>query len=709
MKGRAGLTVIVVALFLVACGGRQPLVRSQILPTSISVTPSNMSYQLGASQQFQAIEKYSDGSTKNVTESVTWSSSNTSVATISNSTGSYGVTTMVGSGSATITASVGSMQGSSPITVTSSVTISVSPIFASVTVTHQTAAFTSTVTGAANSAVTWAVDDVAGGDSTIGTISNSGIYKPPDTKGFHTITATSQADLGKTAAAQVAVSDNPGVYTRGYDNAHTSQNSDEIVLTPQNVNANQFGKLFSYQVDGGVYAQPLYVANVNVTGMDYRNIVYVATTNDTVYAFDADDSAVGTIWKSSLIDSSSGETPVPCAEETEACDFYGPEIGITGTPVIDSQTGTLFVSAFSEINGTYFHKLHALDIATGEEKPGSPITIQGSTSGAGQGGDGTTVTFDPYYHLQRPSLLLANGLVYVGFASFGDQPPYHGWLFAYDAETLSQAAIFNPTPDGYSGAIWQSGAGPAADASGNIYIMTGNGDFNVDTGGRDYGDSFVKLTPQLSVEDYFTPFNQAWMDENDVDLGSGGPVLLPDQSGPYPHLLIGGGKQGVIYLLNRDDMGHYNSTDDNQIVQYVVDQAGRLHSSAAYWNGGLYFEGWTFPLTMFTINSGVLSSAPVSQGQYVSLFPGATPAVSANKDQAGIVWTVDPGSVSTDPAVLRAYDATDVSVEIYDSNQASNGRDVPGPTMKFQVPTVVNGKVYIATNGELDVYGLLPQ
>lgn len=709
MKPGKKIALLIVILFLIACGRNAPPVPPQPSLKSILITPSSGTYQLPATQQFTAKGQYSDGTTKDITGEVKWYSSDISVATISNSAGSQGMATMVGSGRDVISADSGSLQSSVTIGVTSSVTVSVSPSFASVTVSHQTEQFTVVVQGTSDNGVVWSVDGIHGGNTMDGIISDSGVYTPPSTEGLHTITATSDIDISKSASATVAVMGDPGVFTRNYNTARTSQNTDEIVLTPQNVNSKQFGKLFSYTVDGGIYAQPLYVANVKLADNTYHNIIYVATINDTVYAFDADNPSVGLIWKRRLVDASNGEVPVPCAD-VNACGFYGPEVGITGTPVIDPATGTLYVDAFSEANGKYYQKLHALDIATGDEKPGSPVAIEGSVPGTGQGGNGATVTFNPYYQLQRPALLLANGMIYIGFASYGDIPPFHGWLFAYDVETLKQVAIFNTTPDGEDGGIWQSGNGPAADSSGNVYIMTGNGDFNANsTGGRDYGDSFVKLSPGLSVQDYFTPCDQAILNENDVDLGSGGPVLLPDQSGQYPHLLIGGGKAGVLYLLNRDNLGKYNSTDNSQIVQSVSGQITSLFGNAAYWNGNLYFQSSSDYLKMFSLKNGVLSTTPVSQGQYVTQFPGLTPAVSANGNQNGIVWTQETALSFNEPAILRAYNATDLSTELYDSDQAANGRDLAGLTMKFQIPTVVNGKVYVATNGELDVYGLLPQ
>lgn len=703
MKPWRWLVVFSFVCLLFACGGDGPVRLSSII-----IAPSGASYKLFATQQFTATGKYTDGSSRDMTRSVTWRSSDASVVAIGDSVGNKGMATMERSGSVTITATEDSIQGLTAVSVTSPVQISVAPAFATLTVT-QNAAFTATVLGTTNAAVTWAVDGVPGGSPGTGTISSSGVYTPPDTKGIHTITVTSQADLGKSASAQVAISDNPGIFTRNYNNASTCQNIDEIVLSPQSVNVARFGKLFAYQVDGELYAQPLYVANVKLPDGSYHNIVYVATTNDTVYAFDADNPAVGIIWTKRLVDSAAGETPVQCAEIPGACSVMDPAVGIVGTPVIDPQSGTMYVATLSEIGGTYFHKLHALDITTGDEKLGGPVTIQGSVQGAGSGGDGTTIEFDSFQHLQRPGLLLANGNVYVGFGSYGDVPPYHGWLFAYDAKTLANVATFNASPDGYDGPIWQSGAAPAADAAGNIYVITGNGDFNADApGGRDYGDSVIRLSPLLAVEDYFTPSDQSSLDADDDDLGAGGPLLLPDQSGPHPHLLIGGGKTGTLYVLDRDALGGYNSAADSQVVEAIPDETGNIFSNPAYWNGNIYIQGWNSPLALFTVTDGMPSRYPVARGDYTSPFPGATPAVSANGAQGGIVWTLEPGAASSDSMVLRAYDANDISVELYDSNQAANNRDTPGPRMKFQVPVVVNGKVYVATQGQLDVYGLLP-
>jgi hypothetical protein len=702
--------LVIIALLgsgLGGCGGSAPVGPAPVTLRSIAVTPAGGTYQLPATEQFTATGRYSDASTKDLTQSVTWSSSDTSVATIGDSGSSKGMSTMVGSGSAMITAALGSIQNSTNISVSSSVTVSLSPTFASLTVTHQTQTFVAAIQGTTNSAVTWLVDGVAGGNSDTGIISDMGIYTPPGTKGPHTIAVTTQADLGKTASAKVIVMDNPGVFTRHYDNARTGQNINEIVLTPQNVNMQHFGKLFSYGADGAIYAQPLYVANVNIPSKGYHNVLYVATTNDTLYAFDADNQSVGILWQKSLVNGSAGETAVPCGDLPYFCGF-APTVGITGTPVIDPDTGTLYVATFSKQSGSYYHKLHALDIITGAEKFGGPVALEASVAGIGDGGDGTTVPFDAVQHLQRPALLLANGNIYIAFASYEDTAPYHGWVFAYNATTLQQVAVFNATPDGYDGGIWQSGGGLAADASGNIYLATGNGDFNANTtGGRDYGDSIIKLSPSLSVLDYFTAYNQATLDVNDQDLGAGGILLLPDQSGPHPHLAVEDGKPGEIYVVDRDNLGHFNAVDDSQIVQSMPGATGAVLSSPAYWDGHFYIsDGGAVTIKRFDVNNGLLSTSP-----QVRLIPRPALglAVSANGNQDGILWATQRqlSSVSTSP-LLAAYDANDLSTEFYDSNQAGT-RDVPGVAASFQPPLVINGKVYVSTKGEVDVYGLLPQ
>jgi len=499
------------------------------------------------------------------------------------------------------------------------------------------------------------------------------------------------------------------ILTYHNDNLRTGQNLLETVLTPQNVGSTKFAKLFSYPVDGAIYGQPLFAKHLQTKSLGVRNVVYVVTEHDSVYAFDADHEAPGTLWQVSFIGSSLGANSVPCADEPEACDFMGTEIGITSTPVIDPSTGTLYVCAFTKESGSYVYRLHALDLATGAEKFGGPIMIQGSFSGTEGGTKQNTLSFSAHEHIQRSALLLTNGVIYIAFASFGDVLPFHGWMFGYNAQTLQPQGVFNVTPDGTAGGIWESGNGPAADSNGNIYLVTSNGTFDADTGGRNYGDSFVTIKPgngQLSVADFFTPFNQGILGANDRDLGAGGPVLLPDQDDPHSHLMLGGGKEGTLYLVDRDNMGHYRSSDNNQIVQSIVGAVGEIFSSPAFWEGNVYVGGFIEPLKVFSLSHDMLSTAPVSQSANLFGYPGTTPAISANGSHDGIVWAVENAAFSSQlPAVLHAYDATDLSHELYNSQQVAS-RDKLPKGVGFGVPTVANGKVYVGTISELAVFGL---
>ena len=510
----------------------------------------------------------------------------------------------------------------------------------------------------------------------------------------------------------------PNVLTYHNDLARTGQYLNETVLTAANVNTNSFGKLFTYPVDGYFYAQPLYMAGVSIPGKGTHNVVFVATEHDSVYAFDADSNQgdnAAPLWHVSFIDPAAGITAMPLSD-LGLNDFTVPEIGITGTPVIDPTTGSLFLVAKTKERNvgstSYFQRLHALDLGTGTEKFGGPVDIRASVPGTGPGSDGAGhVAFDPFYEFQRPGLLLQNGVVYIAFASAGDVGPYHGWVIGYDAHTLQQIRAFNDTPDGYEAGIWMSGAAPAADAAGHIYCMTGNGKFDADAGGLDFGDSFLKLTPAggvLVVTDYFTPYNQALLDANDGDLGSGAPLLLPDSAGSdaHPHLLIGCGKEGIIYLLDRDRMGHYNPTDNSQIVQSVNLAAATL-SMPAYFNNWIYYLGINDVLKAFSISNGLMWSFPVSRSNDRFGFPGATPSISANGTDDAIVWVIQADAYATGgPAVLRAYNATNLAEALFSSSDVGT-RDRLGPAQKFAVPTIANGKVYVGTGFGLSVFGNL--
>jgi hypothetical protein len=495
-----------------------------------------------------------------------------------------------------------------------------------------------------------------------------------------------------------------GVLTYHNDNARTGANLTETVLTPANVNSAQFGKLHSYALDGVVYAQPLYVRDVDIHMHGRHNVVVVATEHDSIYAFDADGKSQDPVWKASFADTAAGVNSVSLP--------YGitSEMGITGTPVIDANTGTLYAVTFTDENGKMLYRLRALDITSGTEMVKGGTIIQASTRGTGDGNDGHgNVVFNPLQHLQRPGLLLSNGVVYIAFGSFWDLTPYHGWLLGYDAKTLQQESVFNVTPNGSAGSIWMSGGAPAADESGNIFIATANGTFDADSGGVDFGQSVLKLGPVaggLTIRDYFTPYNYSHLNDLDLDLGSGGIILVPNQgTAPTQELLITGGKDASLYMTDRVSLGKFHQ-DGNQIVQSFPFGGGML-CTPAYWQNRLYFQQAYDLLRAYSLNNGVLS--PASNSAAPSLYGGATPVVSANGNSNGIVWVEHTNAVQPeDSAILLAYDASDLSHELYDSTQAGN-RDMPGPAQgtRFTVPTVFNGKVYLVSGSELDIFGLL--
>jgi hypothetical protein len=502
------------------------------------------------------------------------------------------------------------------------------------------------------------------------------------------------------------------VLTQHNDNARTGLNTNETVLTPANVSSTNFGQLFTQSVDGFVYAQPLVMTNVAIPGKGIHNVVFVATEHDSVYAFDADNDSGGNVlplWHTSFINPAAGVTSVPSADIN--CTDLLPEIGITSTPVIDPVSGTIYVEAKTEevTNGvmTFFHRLHALDVATGAEKFGGPVAIQTSVPGNGDGNDGAgNVPFDPMMHMNRPGLLLSKGVVYLGYASHCDNGPYHGWLIGYDAQTLAFSNVFNTTPNGGLGGIWQSGNGPAADTNGNIFVMTGNGTFDSTTN-NDYGDSFLKISTSngLQLADYFTPSNQDDLNSGDVDLGSAGPMLLPDSIGSvaHRHLLVSGSKAGTIYLVDRDSMGGFDPVNDN-IVEELPNAVGGSWSSPAYFNNTIYYLGSGDVLNAFPISQAFISPTPSAQGPDSFGFPGATPSISASGTNNGIVWVIQTDAFGNNgPAILHAYDATNVALELYDSDNVNQD---PGGAVKFAVPTIANGKVYTGAQYTLAVYGL---
>ncbi len=552
------------------------------------------------------------------------------------------------------------------------------------------------------------------------------------------------------------------VWTYHNDNARTGQNLDETALTPATVNKNGFGKLFTQAVDGYVYAQPLYRRGVAVGGKGTHNVVFVATEHDSVYAFDADSSAgpnANPLWHLSFINPAMGLTTVP------SNDLAGPgrgdivpEVGITGTPVIDVTAGTLYVVAKTKqvVGGQnhYVQRLHALDVGTGAEKFGGPALlaetiadlnqsphsfqfVSGPTvPGSGESNDGQRHVFlNALQENQRSGLALVNGVVYVAWAGHNDLPPFHGWVAGYDARTLKLVGVFNTTPNAVSmpvtppgglagGGVWQAGGAPAADDQGALYFTTGNGMFS--PAQENFGDSVLKLSLRngnLTLADFFTPFDQAEREDQDTDLGSGGVLLLPDQPAPHPHLLVTAGKGrklgSTIYLLDRDNLGKFHPGSDSQIVQSLPGAIGLkgpagdtgdngAFCTPAYFNNRVYYLGTGDVLKAFEVKGGKLSDAPVS-GNQIFPGPGATPSISANGSSNGIVWVLQsfkfpPGNHR--PAVLHAYDASDLTNELYNSNMAGT-RDQLGANVKFTVPTVANGRVYVGTQSAVTVFGLL--
>jgi hypothetical protein len=465
--------------------------------------------------------------------------------------------------------------------------------------------------------------------------------------------------------------------------------------------------LFTFSLDDQSFTQPLYVSNVPIPGVGQRNAIYVGTEKNTMYAFDADGKTTNPYWKKSLMPT--GATWVDGNKTGGIGGPIQPNVGITGTPVIDGSTGTLYVVSVTQEGNNQVHRLHALDITNGNEKFGGPVPITATVPGTGAGSNNGQITFDPVLELQRSALTLVNGVVYIAWASYQDFGNYHGWVMGYDASTLNQVRVWNATPDGQQGGIWMSGAPIAADSSGNLYLVTGNGTFDVNNGGEDYGDSIVKLTPNGSgfmVSDYFTPFDQANLSLNDIDLGSSGVTLLLNQAGSAGNLGINAGKAGKIYLVDLDQMGKFHQGSDSQIVQSIPGAIGSQSSdndygTAVYWNGNVYYCGNGDKVKQFQLSNGKLSTSPIEVSTHSYGYPGANMSISSNGNSNGILWVIEASGQN----VLHAYDATDVGTELYNTTQAG-GRDQFGTAIRFTAPTIMNGKVYVAGQN-LTIFGLL--
>jgi hypothetical protein len=712
----SGLSFMLVVSLLVAiasnsCGGL--VSSSSAPPVVITLSPASAQPFAGTTVAFTATVQNAGSS------AVNWQvnaiqSGNPTVGTISDSGVFTAPDIVPNPPTVTVTAVLKSdptKSASSSVTIQSQSSIhgplSLSPGLSSVT-TSQSLQMQVTTTGVNNNQVDWAVDGFASGNLITGTITATGLYSPPSTAGSHLILATLKLNVNSIGSARVEVTDIAGTLTWRNDNLRSGQNTRELALAPSTVNSSTFGKLFSCALDAYPYAQPLYVPNLHIPGAGMRNVIVVATAKDTVFAFDADAIPCVQLWRTSLIPA--GQEAVPTPNFDIPTDDIAPFIGITGTPVIDATSGTIYVVAETRtpsLNAVYDQRLYALDLATGQPKI-EPAGIEFLSD--------SSQIFNLLLENQRAALLLDNGHVYIAFGSHHGLGNYHGWLFSYDASTLQQSSVFNVTPMSLYGGIWQSGGGPSADSNHNVYVTTGNGPFDVNLGSNDYGDSFLRLNTAggFSVADYFSPCDQQTLSAANQEIGSSAPVLLPDSAGSssQPHLMVGGGKNGSLYVLNRDNLGGYSfpCPDSPGRAQVVPAGDAAIFSTPLFWNNLIYIAAGNGRLKAFPMSGGVLTSVPVvSQSPEIPGPQGATPVLSSAQANNAIIWLIDSSGAHVTPnapAILRAFDASNLSNEIYNSGMLAS-RDAAGPAVRFTVPTVANGKVYIGTQGELDVYGLL--
>jgi hypothetical protein len=601
--------------------------------------------------------------------------------------------------------------GTSSTVQTKAPTITTQPSNQTITV-GQTATFSVTATGSATLSYQWQKGTTAIAGATTSSYTTAATTSSDNGAQFTVVVSNSAGSVTSNAATltvNAAVASTTDVLTYHDDIARTGQNLNETILTTSNVTSSKFGKLGFYSVDGRVDAEPLYASNVSVPGNGGHNLLIAATEHGSVYAFDADSGT--TIWHTSML--KAGET----TSDDRGCSQITPEIGVTSTPVIDrtrGANGVVYVVAMSKSGSTYYQRVHALDLALGTELFGGPMDVQGKYPGTGDNTDGTNVIFDPKQYAERAGLLLMNGVLYTGWTSHCDQGLYTGWIIAYNAATLAQTSVLNLTPNGSEGAIWMSGAGLAADNSGNIYFLDANGDFDTTLNSSgfptngDYGNAFMKLSTSagLAVADYFEMDNEASENGSDTDLGSGGAMVLPDLSdgaGHTMHLAVGAGKDTNLYVANRDSMGKFSANNSAIYQELAGKLPGGVWAMPAYFNGTVYYGSVGSPIQAFKITNAKLSASATAHTSTSFAYPGATPSVSANGTSNGIVWAVENSS----PAVLHAYDAGTLN-ELYNSNQASGSRDQFGNGNKFITPTIVNGKVFVGTPNGIAIFGLLP-
>ena len=516
--------------------------------------------------------------------------------------------------------------------------------------------------------------------------------------GDYTVTATgTSGSLTHSVPLGLTIVGPPSVTTWHYDNARTGANISETALTPSSVNSTSFGELATFPVDGFVVGHPLYLQGINVPGQGVLNVVYVATMHDSVYAFDADSSNTTPLWMTSILNySPAGATSVPASVKRGSATTGWSEVGIVSTPVTDPTTGTLYLVAETYESGNVVHRLHVLDVTSGLEVLGGPTTIAASYTL-----NGSTTTFQDLYQMNRPGLLLANGHIYIGFGSNCCDAYSQGWVLSYNATTLQQEGAYTTEPGKTLASIWQKGAGISADSSGNLYAETGPGYY---AAGSNLSESVLKISQNgtsLALSDWFTPYNHQYLSTYDWDLNDA-VLILPDQTGSYPHEAVAIGKEGTIYVLNRDSMGQLCATcttSDTQIVQEIPQGTGHHSGSPVYWNNTVYFTGTSTPVYAFTLNNGVLVVPPSVQS--VKLAGGGHAIITANGNSNGILWFINSGGP------LWAMDAVTLKT-LYTSNQAANGRDILPPLAHFANPIAADGKVFIGTQNSVVVYGLLP-
>jgi PQQ enzyme repeat len=574
----------------------------------------------------------------------------------------------------------------------------------------QTATFSVVASGSAPLSYQWQKAGVTISGATSASYITPAVTAGDNGSQFQVVVSNASGSATSGAATLHVLVNGTDVVTYHNDNSRSGLNPNETTLTTANVSSATFGKIGFYSTDGQVNAQPLYLSQVNIPSQGSKNVVYAATEHDSVYAFDAGTGTV--LWKASVLGSNESTS------DNLGCGQVSPEIGITATPVIDrtrGPNGAIYVVAMSkDSSGQYHQRIHALDITTGAELFGGPKNITASYPGTGDNSSGGNVIFDPKQYVERPGLLLLNGTVYTTWGSHCDSRPYTAWVMGFDANTLAQTTVLNLVPNGNEGGMWMGGTAPAADNSGNIFVLVGNGTFDTTLNASgfpnqgDCGNCFAKLSTSgsLKLADYFTMFNTVQESNADEDLGSGGAILLPDltdSSNQVHHLALGAGKDAHIYVVDRDSMAKFNPNSNNNYQDITGALSGRVFSMPAYFNNTVYFGAVSDSIKSFPISNARLATTAAMNTSNTFAFPGATPSISANGSGDAILWAVENSS----PAVLHAYDAANLSHELYNSNQVAS-RDNFGAGNKFITPTVVNGKVYVGTGTGVAVFGLLP-